>query len=416
MNPTSEQLKARWLTEDGQKRLAAVKEALISRQEWNGILDGFDYTTNDFKRDLRGVDLSEADLSGANLSGADLYGAGLYEANLYRADLSGANLSEADLYRADLYEANLRKADFYGANLRDANLREADLRGANLSEADLSGADLSGADLSGANIKGADLSGANLSGADLSGAFLYGANLEKAILEQAILSGADLTGCQMMKANLHGADISGAKVFGTSVWAIEMDDQTKQDNLVITDYSESRITVDDIRVAQFIYLLLNNPNIRDVIDTIAKKVVLILGRFTEERKEVLEAIRQELRSRNYTPVLFDFEKPANRDITETVSILAHMSRFVIADLTDAKSIPQELMAIIPNLPSVAVQPLILKGQQEYAMFEHFNPYPWVLPIHEYDDQADLIANIGQMVVDPAEAKLKELIVRMINRG
>jgi hypothetical protein len=49
-----------------------------------------------------------------------------------------------------------------------------------------------------------------------------------------------------------------------------------------------------------------------VIDTITSKVVLILGRFTPERKSVLDAIRDQLRKRNYLPVLFDFEKPSNR--------------------------------------------------------------------------------------------------------
>ena len=56
------------------------------------------------------------------------------------------------------------------------------------------------------------------------------------------------------------------------------------------------------------------------IDTIGKKAVLILGRFTDERKAVLEAIREELRQRDYIPILFDFAKPASRDLTETVGL------------------------------------------------------------------------------------------------
>ncbi len=117
------------------------------------------------------------------------------------------------------------------------------------------------------------------------------------------------------------------------------------------------ITVDSLKVAQFIYLLLINEEIREVIDTITSKVVLILGRFTPGRKQILDAIKNELRKRNYSPILFDFEKPSSRDITETVSTLAHLSRFVIADITDAKSIPQELSHIVPFLPSVPIVPL-----------------------------------------------------------
>ena len=71
---------------------------------------------------------------------------------------------------------------------------------------------------------------------------------------------------------------------------------------------------------QFLYLLLNNRAVRDVIETVGKKAVLILGRFTEQRKSVLEAIRQELRRAGLIPILFDFEGPRNRDITETVVI------------------------------------------------------------------------------------------------
>jgi hypothetical protein len=159
-------------------------------------------------------------------------------------------------------------------------------------------------------------------------------------------------------------------------------------------------------MAQFLYLLLHNQKIRHVIDTITSKVVLILGRFTPARKLVLEAMRDELRRRDYLPVLFDFEKPAGRDLTETVGTLAHMARFVIADITDAKSIPQELMAIVPNLPSVPVQPLLLASQQEYGMFEHFRRYPWVLEPFVYEDEEHLSRSLNQWVISPVEAKAK----------
>ena len=88
-----------------------------------------------------------------------------------------------------------------------------------------------------------------------------------------------------------------------------------------------------------------------------------------------------------------------------------MARFVIADITDAKSIPQELMAIIPFLPNVPVQPLLLATQHEYGMFEHFRNYPWVLETFFYDNETMLLAALKEKIIEPAEAKAKELAVK-----
>jgi hypothetical protein len=111
---------------------------------------------------------------------------------------------------------------------------------------------------------------------------------------------------------------------------------------------------------------------------------------------------------DYLPILFDFDKPASRDNTETISLLARMARFVLADITDARSIPQELNVIVPNLPSVPVQPLLLKESSEYGMFEHYTRFPWVLPIHRYETQDQLIIVLGEQVIEPAERMASEL--------
>jgi Pentapeptide repeats (8 copies) len=296
---------------------------------------------------------------------------------------------------------NLFEAVLTGASLGRADLSKADLRGASLEKADLRRANLSGVDLYRGSLWRANLSNANLGGADLSSANLNGAILREANLRQAILRFARLTA-----ADVSDSTLSGCFVYGCSLWNLKGCPK-EQFNVVITPKSEPAITVDNIEVAQFIYLLLNNQKIRQVIDTLTSKVVLILGRFTPERKVVLDAIRVELRQRNYLPVLFDFEGPSTRDLTETVRTLAHMARFVIADITDAKSIPQELMAFVPNLPSVPVQPLLLASEHEYGMFEHLRRFPWVLQPVLYGSQAALLTELSEKVIAPAEAKMKE---------
>ena len=74
-------------------------------------------------------------------------------------------------------------------------------------------------------------------------------------------------------------------------------------------------------------------------------MVLILGRFTDDWKTVLDAIRKKLNTINLTPIIVDFDKPDSKDVTGTVETLARMSRFIIADLTDPMSIPQELATV-----------------------------------------------------------------------
>src|SRR6516225_5852379 len=371
---------------------------------------------------LSRADLFKAELSQVNLTMADLSGAGLSRTNLTMADLSGANfrgahLREADLFRSDLFKAklcevDLRGADLSGAKLREVDLHGTDLRGTKLSEVDLSGADLSGANLRGANfsrranLMDANLSGADLIGVTLSGAYLSRADLRRTKLRDADLSEAYLNEALLVQTDLTAADVTGCRIFGISAWRLKLE-RTKQQSLVITSEDEPAITVDNIEIAQFIYLLLHNEKIRGVIDTVTSKAVLILGRFTDERKAVLDAVREELRKHDYLPILFDFAVPAARDITETVSLLARMARFIIADLTDPSSIPKELEAIVPSL-AVPVQPLLEGASRPYSMFKDYWKYEWVLPVYRYEGLEPLLATLAEKVIAPAEGKVRAL--------
>jgi uncharacterized protein YjbI with pentapeptide repeats len=361
---------------------------------------------------LIGADLSRANLLGANLCGTHLIGAHLLEANLCEANLREANLGGAHLIGADLSRANLSRANLCEANLLGTHLREANLREANLLGADLWGANLCGADLCGADLCGANLSRANLFEANLLGTNLREANLNEADLCGADLSGADLYRAQLVGTNLCGATLTGSRVYGVSVWGIEVNEGTKQQNLIITDDDEPVITVDNIKVAQFTYLLLTNKEIRDVIDTIGKKGVLLLGRFTEGRIAVLERLREELRKRDFLPMVFNFDKPKVKNFTETVRLLAGLSHFVIVDITNPRSAPLELQATVPEY-MIPFVPIIEKGEEPFAMFRDLwiKHREWVLDPIRYPSVNRLIEVLDTEIVRPAQARFADLLAR-----
>jgi hypothetical protein len=296
---------------------------------------------------------------------------------LYEAEIPGCNLAGRDLVRADLRLANLRNADLRGADLQGAVMRgvtlvDADLRGANLADADLGPAELDDSD--GGWIK--------------LPARMSGAKLADCNFESAILVGADLTYCQLVGVNLSNADLSRAKVYGVASWDVDLAGARQQD-LWITKTDQGYFTVDTLELAQFIHLLIEYPRVRDVLDTVSLKSVLILGRFSEPRKRYLNLVSDAVRAQGNIPLVVDFERPASKDLTGTVETLARLARFVVADLSDARSVPHELATVVPFLRTTPVLPLLDSRSSTYAMFEDFKSYPWVLETHTYDSDADL---------------------------
>src|SRR5438270_213122 len=85
-------------------------------------------------------------------------------------------------------------------------------------------------------------------------------DLSRANLRRANLSEANLSEATLVGTNLTRAILNQCTIYGISVWNVQLDG-AKQDNLVVTGYGEPTITVDNLEVAQFIYLLLNNTKI-----------------------------------------------------------------------------------------------------------------------------------------------------------
>jgi hypothetical protein len=354
----------------GNARMAAAELITVLRRgtaEWNG-----------WRRAVRppAPDLSKADLPGLDLRGA----------NLRAANLGGAVLRGVDLEAADL-----RGAFLGNAALDSACLDRARLKGASLIEASLCCASLVGADLRHTGFRKARLDGARLSGAHL-----VGADLHQASLAGADLHGADLTSARLVETCLRGARLVHCRVYGVAAWKVDLAGAVQTD-LVVTAHGDSLVTVDDLEVAQLVHLALNTAALAKCIDTFSSKLVLILGRFSAERKPMLDAIRADLSERGLIPVVFDFEKPARRSLTDTVATLAHLAMLVIADITEPRSVPFELGRIVPHLPSVPLLPILHVADVEYALFADLKVYPWVLPVIRYEDPALLLAAIREHI-------------------
>jgi len=350
-----------------------------------------------------------------DLSRAGLQGTYLQNANLSGAYLVGTDLSDARLIQANLSRANLKKAGFSGADLVGANLSGAHLQEARAKRADLQRVNLSGADLSGAHLRGADLQGADLSGAHLRGADLKLSDLSYADLSYADLSYADLRGVLLIQTNFTGATLTQCSIYGISAWNVQLEG-AKQDNLVITDSNEPTITVDNLKVAQFVYLLLNHQELRGILNSVMERGVLLLGRFGGGGLELLQAIAEKLREMEYLPIIFDFERPDSRDFTETIMTLAGLSRFVIVDLS-GPSVPNELRATIPHF-KIPFVPIIEEGRKIFSMFPDLLGYPWVLTPVEFTNKEQLIELLPTRVIEPAEEKFKErqaLLNQLFNR-
>ena len=196
-----------------------------------------------FPKELR--NLSEYNLDYANLASvtgtiSSFKHTSLVGANLEKANFSESNFDEADLTSANLKVINLVDTTFKRANLQKSNLQEASIKfsnfvGANLEEANLQEADLSQVDFSKAIFKKANLTNTKLHNLDLREANLNEASLEKATITECSVYGVAFLGTKLDEVKLRNAYISPQKKEG--------------------------IPINDLSLAQMIYLRRYHPSL-----------------------------------------------------------------------------------------------------------------------------------------------------------
>lgn len=359
----------------------------------------------DITPDLTECDLKKKNFAGYNLEKVAFDGSHLEMAKFVKSDLWEASFARCLLDSVDFRGTDLGYVNFYRADLHNAKLSNVDAPVVNFLEARLSMADLTGGDFREGDFREAlmfrtDLQDGIFISADFDGADMRDANFNNAVLRHASL----------VDAKVEGARFSNSLIYGISVWNLQ-GTPISQEDLVISPYEEGLVTTDDLEIAQFIYLMYDNKKIRNVLNTVTGKCVLILGRFTPpERKTVLDGLREKLREYDLLPIVFDFDRPVDKDYTETVQTLAGMSRFVIADVTNPKSTPLELEAIVKQF-KIPYVPIIDSSVDQYpfAMIVDLQKnFHWVLPTVRYKSKKELVDNIEIAIIDRAFAKHNEL--------
>jgi len=243
----------------------------------------------------------------------------------------------------------------------------------------------------------------HLEGTDLRAANFRQANLSEAHLERANLEGTILHAATLVETNLEQANLTGAHIYGIAAWNPRLGGAI-QSSLIITRENEPVITVDDLEVAHLIYLLLNHQKLRNVTNAVTERGVLILGRFSDGGLAILQSIAAKLRELHYIPIIFDFDRPDDRNYTETIKTLVGLSRFVIVDLS-GPSVPQELYATVPHF-KIPFAPIVEEQRRSFAMSGDLFEYPWVLKPVRYSSKEQLITELATKVIDPAEQKHK----------
>lgn len=294
---------------------------------------------------------------------------------------NGTKFSDCRFASATL-AGNFDGATFEDSALDGHHLGHCSFRGAVFRRCALREADLEGVDLEGAEFQECDLTDASFTAAAL-----RGARFQRCVLHGASWSEADIEGVSVERSAIYGMSLWGTRGAPAAARALTV---TKPDE-------ETSLEIDGLHIAVFVLSLLEGNGVRELVDGLSSTLVLVLGRFDGANKQVLDAIRRRLRDLGYSAIVFDSAAPRQRDTSETVSILAKLSHFVIADLTTPRSAPYELQLFASD--SGTPLQIVTRGEPPFSMAHDLEKYSWVLPSREFADATALLAALPELVTD-----------------
>lgn len=304
----------------------------------------------------------------------------LRDVNFFK-EFSGHNFCDLP----EFHSADFNKVDFNCSSLRNSIFYNCVFDGSKITFSDLVDAYFYSCSFKNVNMRVCKIGDTHFIDCIFEDSDLSYCSAENTSFRGSTFKNTALENIGFVESDFSNTVLDGCRVYGISSWDLNLQN-SKQQDLIITKEGSPEITVDNIELAQFLYLMINNSNLRNIINTITSKVVLILGNFSPERKNILDNIRNQLRTYDLIPVMFDFDGPESRNLTETVITLASMSKFIVADITSPRSIPHELATLIKEFPSIPVHPIIQGNETEYGMFQDLTIYPWVSEIRRYNSE------------------------------
>ncbi len=85
-----------------------------------------------------------------------------------------------------------------------------------------------------------------------------------------------------------------------------------------------------------------------------------------------------------------------------------MARFVIADVTGYKIVPEEIPHIVRNV-AVPLKPILLKGRREPITLRNLRKgHLSLMDTFQYEKSSDILKSLKKKIIIPAEAKAEEL--------
>lgn len=158
--------------------------------------------------------------------------------------------------------------EFYGVNFSDVDFNCSSFRNSTFCDCTFDGAKITFSDLVDAYFQSCTFKNVNMRVCKIGSAHFI----------DCIFEDSDLSYCSAENTSFHGSSfkntalenisfvksdfsntvLDGCRVYGISSWNLNLDN-SEQRNLVITKKNEPEITVDNIELAQFLYLMIKEP-------------------------------------------------------------------------------------------------------------------------------------------------------------